>query len=314
MCAFIRWHNNIKVLRSLLTKMGINFNIFKRKYTRHNDIRYLKHLYNANALFGFFPFYDFEEHDLKGGIYKYHPIYMMILRSIAYVYVLDQFRRFYFTTHLIPVVLSFIENILVFFLSTVPTIELTFRKRNVVRNFFLYYHKTDEMMANFRGSNEKFYDTFVVEIISFQVIFCVVLSSDLWLNNGLVSKYAFSIVGAILFIMNQVFLYVICNFALALRSRFKYLNVMIVNLIKYDPATMTLKSLQIHTFFTLLLDLTYMFNELFGWTILLYVAAMFIGFLQCFSNLISINEVNDFAVENISVVIMLLVSIAICLN
>lgn len=283
--------------------------MFRPKYKRNSDIRYLKNLYFVNALCGFVPFYDFEARVMKTGFfYKLHPVCMVLVRIAISVFLLEEMWKLSVNLQLVPLVLFCIENFIIAFVSIVPTFELTFRKKDTLRELFASFHKSDETMLSLNeNKSEDHFDTFVLELVLFQILYTGLIATDLWLKSGFTTSYSFTVVGAVIIITNQLFLYLMCNFALALRSRFKYLNESIVGLKKCDFSTMMLKSMQVHDFFAGLLDVVYMYNDLFGWSILLYIAAMFVGFLQCFANLIAAGEVDEFALENFAAILTLLV-------
>lgn len=296
-------------------KMSLNtFECFVPKYKRNGDIRFLRYLYLINAFCGFMPFYDFEERRLKSGLfYKIHPIFTVIIRIAFATFLIIELQKMDVYSEMIQRTLFYLENTAILCVSIIPTVQLTIFKRKSLRDLFGNFHKTDDVIANLKETSaittdNGFFDSFLIEIVVFQLIFSALLIANFCLKPmNMSTTYTFSIIGAILLIMNQLFLYLMCNIALALRSRFQHLNDMILNLTKCDLTTMTLKSMQVHGFFTTLLETVYMYNDIFGWSILLFVAAMFVGFLNCFANLMTINEIDHMALENFAAIVILLV-------
>lgn len=287
-------------------------NRLKPKYKRCSDIRYLKYLYAVNAFCGFFPFYNFDNCTLNENFYpsKIHPMLTIILRMLSSMLLVYEFRTmFYNDFNFIPQTLYIIQSIIVVLINVIPTIQLAYFNRRSVTSFIENFRKIDEMMINLNVTltNLKYFDTFLVEILVFQVTFTLIISADYWFqSDDIYGGHGFKIVGALAFIGIQLFLYLICNFALALRARFRSLNDMIVNL-RDDNRLMTAKSVQIHEFYEILIELTYTYNELFGWSILLYIAALFVSFLQCFTDLLSASQFTDYTLENLTAVLILLV-------
>lgn len=269
--------------------------LFKNKYDRNSDIRYLKPAYILANNLGLVPCFDFENSkECHQKRYKLIAIFNCMIICISYIQFLfkgiDEFMKDMSETELI------VDN-LEYFLITLFNLYSILGSFTYHRQSWIIFLKTfndiDRSLCRKSPTDNKG-SWFPLEFIIFNIFisFTFVFEMIIW--------FRFSVKPYIYYLCPRLELYyifvtalIISLFSRSLLSRYKYFNRMLLKehaLLKNNDidraAICTLLEIKLNNILVLYRYLTRLivcFNKVFGWVILIFNGVVIMACLECFN-------------------------------